>query len=379
MSGGRGPRLWPFYVGGFLGPFGGAVTTPMLPELADGLGTSVTTAAAAMTAYLLPFAALMLVSGTLAEQWGRARSVQVAYVVYAAASLVCALAPGIGVFLAGRALQGSANAFTSPLLVAAISDAVPRSGLGRALGRYGALQAAGQAFAPLVGGVAGAVDWRLAFVTSAVVAGALAFAPPRDHPRDDDEEPLSAGQRWRALANARLARACGVAFGLYLSTSGLMLLVALLAGDRFGLDPEQRGLVVAAFGVTGLAAGGLLGRLADRLGLRRFGTVALLAFAGLTAAAGWSPAVWALVAAMALGGAASTAGRVVVNTLAVTSTPANRGGATSMTLSWQFLGSALAPVALLPAYAADAGLGFVLTAVGALVGAAVVAAAPVRR
>ena len=119
-------RMWAFYVGGFLGPFGGAMTTPMLPELADGLGTTLSTAAWSLTAYLIPFAALMLVSGTLAESWGRARSVRTAYVGYAVASLVCAAAPNAELFLTGRALQGTANAFTSPLLVAAISDALDR-------------------------------------------------------------------------------------------------------------------------------------------------------------------------------------------------------------------------------------------------------------
>lgn len=53
-----GPRLWPFNAGGFLGPFGGAMVTPMLPELADGLGTSLSVAAWALSVYMIPFAAL---------------------------------------------------------------------------------------------------------------------------------------------------------------------------------------------------------------------------------------------------------------------------------------------------------------------------------
>jgi ACDE family multidrug resistance protein len=417
-----GRQLWPLYAGGFLGPFGGAMVTPMLPELRDGLHTTLTVAAWALTSYMIPFASIMLVSGTLAERWGRHRTVRLAYLAYAGASLLCALAPTTGLFMAGRGLQGAANAFTSPLLVAAISDLVPRDRLGRSLGSYGSMQAAGQAFAPLVGGAAAALDYRLAFLASMAAAIALSLVPPPDTgvvtsvvpagtgPRAGHAEISvsgsttsgsttsgsgvsgsgvsgpgvsgpgvsgpSAADRWRVLLNRRLAVACAVAFSLYLATSGLMLLVALLAGDRFGLGSDARGLVVAAFGVAGLLGGSALGRLADRFGIRPFGVAALLVLAVAIALSGTAGTVAMLVAMVALSGAASTGGRLMVNTLAVTSTPGNRGGATSITLSWQFLGSALSPLILLPIYTAAAGTGFLTTAAAALVGAGLLLAAP---
>ena len=51
---------WPLYIGGFLGPFGGAVVATMLPEMAGDLGVSVNAASLSLTAYLVPFAVLML-------------------------------------------------------------------------------------------------------------------------------------------------------------------------------------------------------------------------------------------------------------------------------------------------------------------------------
>ena len=106
----------------------------MLPELGASYGVGSGDAAVSVTAYLLPFAALQVVSGTLGERWGRQRTVRVAYVAYTAASLLCALAPTFAVFLGGRALQGVANAFTTPLLFAALASSVPPERLGRALG-----------------------------------------------------------------------------------------------------------------------------------------------------------------------------------------------------------------------------------------------------
>lgn len=147
----------------------------MLPELGASYGLPSSAAAVSVTAYLLPFAALQVVSGTLGERWGRQRTVRIAYVVYTAASLLCALAPTFALFLAARALQGVANAFTTPLLFAVLASSVAPERLGRALGWFGSLQAAGQTSAPLIGGAAAEIDWRWAFVVSAVVSALLAL------------------------------------------------------------------------------------------------------------------------------------------------------------------------------------------------------------
>ncbi len=367
-------RLWPLYVGGFLGPFGGQLPIPMLPEIAGGLGTTLGVAAWSLSAYTFPLAALMLVSGTLADLWGRSRSVRFAYVGYAVASLVCALALTAPWFLGGRALQGVANAFTTPLLVAAIYDAVPRARLGRSLGLFGSLQAAGMAFAPLAGGLAAAVDYRLAFGLLAALAAALAFVPPRDpqpHP-DAVDDGLTARQRWRALANPRLARAAAVAFCFNLAAAGVTLLVALTAADRFGLGPTPRGLLIAAFGTAGLLTSPLLGRLIDRFGVRRTGLGAFVLLAG---AVGWcavSPSAWGLVLGVAVAGSAATGSRVVVNSLSVTSTPPNPAGAASVTMSLLFAGSAIAPLAFLPLYQANPAWAFAGAGLGALLASALI-------
>src|SRR6185312_4865711 len=59
-------RTLPLYVGGFLGPFGGAVLAVLIPELRDAFDATTTEIALAVPAYLVPFALLQLISGTLA-------------------------------------------------------------------------------------------------------------------------------------------------------------------------------------------------------------------------------------------------------------------------------------------------------------------------
>ena len=151
----------------------------MLPELGASYGVSSGAAAVSVTAYLLPFAALQVVSGTLGERWGGQRTVRVAYVGYTAASLLCAVAPTLAVFLGGRALQGAANAFTTPMLFAALASTVPPERLGRALGWFGSLQAAGQTSAPLIGGTELASAANSIGVVNALAAPCSA-RPPRN-------------------------------------------------------------------------------------------------------------------------------------------------------------------------------------------------------
>jgi MFS transporter, ACDE family, multidrug resistance protein len=363
-------RVWPLYVGGFLGPYGSTMVTPIVHEVASGLGTTPELAAGAVTAYMVPFAALMLVSGTLAERWGRARTMQVSLVLFVLACGFCVLAPTIGWFLVARAAQGATNAFTTPLLVAAITDLVPRARLGRALGQFAGMQAAGQAFSPLISGPTAAVDWRWAFAFPAVVAAALAFLPPIMNPGTDAVRVV----RWAELVNRRLAIGCALSFLCYSAAVALTVLSVLRADREFGLGPWQRGLVAAAFGVAGLAAASLLGRRLDTFGPRRAG-VAMNAVMGvglLFAALG--PHVLLMTAGIALVGVAVTGLRTAVNAIAATSAPGNRAGAASLALSFQFFGGALAPAVWVPVYSRFGSPGFAAVAAVPVLALAVLAA-----
>src|SRR3954466_9915969 len=101
----------PLYVGGFLGPFGGGVVAVLVPQLREAFDATTAGVALSIPAYLVPFAALQLVSGTIGERLGRRRVVRTGYIVYAVLSVLAAFVPTLGAFLVVRALQGCANAF----------------------------------------------------------------------------------------------------------------------------------------------------------------------------------------------------------------------------------------------------------------------------
>src|SRR3954470_13267523 len=366
----RGHGTLPLYIGGFLGPFGGGMVAVLVPELREAFDATTGAVAASIPAYLVPFAALQLVSGTVGERLGRRRVVFTGYVFYALFMVAGALAPSIGAFLVCRALQGTANAFLTPLLLAGLADEVPPRQIGRAVGTFAAAQTGAGALSPLVGGLLGAIDWRLAFLVPAAVAGGLAFLPPRDGaPRD--EVP-----RLRAVVTRRVGLLSAAAFAGYAGVTGVGFLVAVLAADEFGLGSVARGVLLAGCGVAGMSLGRTAGEAVDRYGRVPIAVAGATACALLVAALGLAPSAAALGAlwfATGLGSALIWAG---VNTLAVEAVPGNRAGGTSVVSAFKFAGNAAAPVMWLPLYHADPRLGFLGAAVMAgLTGAFV---APLR-
>jgi MFS family permease len=242
-------------MGALLGPFGGGVVAAILPELGGSFTISPAVAASSLTAYLVPFAGFMLVSGTLGERWGPARTIRIAYVVYALASAAAALAPWFWLFQLGRGVQGTANAFTTPLLMAKLAAGTPPDRIGRALGLMGSMQALGQTSAPLLGGLAAEVDWRWAFAGIAVTAAVLtAFTLPPDAPVEGSRPPRIRDAWRRSILLPGLiglvAWAC-----LY----GIAFLVAFRLEDAFGLGSGLRGLVLTGYGVAGLLTARLVG------------------------------------------------------------------------------------------------------------------------
>ncbi len=333
------------YAGGFLGPFGGAMTSSVLPEIGGDFQVSAGAAASTLTGYLLPFAGFMLVSGTLGERWGARRTVRGAYVVYVLASVLCAVSWSFPVLLGGRAVQGMANAFTTPLLLAAIAAVTPKERLGRSLGMFASMQAAGQTSAPLVGGLAAEASWRWAFVGAAVVAGLLAvIGLPADPPRS--AEPPRLRSAWRP----EVLRLAAVGFVGWGCLGGVSFLVALRLGDDFGLGAGERGLVLTGFGVVGIVTARLTGWMIDHVGPRRCVLLGTTVGAVLLALIGVLPSLVAVGALWALSGAFSQGVMVGLNALVLGRNGGNRGGAVSVLQSFRFLGGSVSPMAFVPLY-----------------------------
>lgn len=371
-SGGTGIlALLPLYIGGFMGPFGTLVILPMFPELRDSFDSSLKAVGWGFTIYLFPFALLLLVSGTLGERWGRRRTVRITYLTYTVASVLCALAPNLGFFLAGRALQGVANAFITPLLVAGLAEVVHPDRFGRSLGIYSSFQAIGGGLAPLAGGLAADQNWRIAFWVTAAISLVLATRPPVGEPRPTDWPPIKP-----LLTRPMISLGIGSLAGA-MGPMGIAILVGVAAREEMNLSGGAAGAILFVSAFVAMLLGPLWGRLTDRVGMWRVAVPAAVCLTAASLTLGFALAPIPLTLLWAITGGLAALVVIVLQGLGATLVPDNRGGALSFLLSFRFLGTGLGPLVWLPVFERSVTTAFVgASLLGIITIAAFVFAAP---
>ena len=141
--------------------------------------------AAAIPAYLVPFALLQLVSGTIGERLGRRRVVRRG--LHRLRGVLRAVDDRADVRAVPRLARAAGRGQRLPhpaRCMAGLADSAPPERLGRTIGTFAAVQTAAIALSPLCGGLLGEIDWRLAFLVPAAVAAALVvLRPARRAPR----------------------------------------------------------------------------------------------------------------------------------------------------------------------------------------------------
>jgi len=321
------------------------VLSPMIPELRQSFDTSTATIAWGIGAFFFPFAALLLVSGTLGEKWGRERTVRTAVVLYALASLGCAASSSLFVFFGSRAAQGAFNAFMTPLLIATLTDLTPKERIGRAVGTYAAFQAIGGVLGMLVGGIAADLGWRWAFTVIAAVALVLSLILPK---ASSSERVAVPGIR--AVVNRRMLMLGLVALTQAIGPGGVQLLVALVSRDVLSLSGSATGALLITGSLTAAVLTPIWGSLIDRTGAKRGTILALVLSICGALVLSQTKTTLALVLAWAIVGAVVQCVSTGFQLLAATGVPGNRGGGISFVLSHRFLGHAIGPLLWVPIF-----------------------------
>jgi len=151
------------------------VVTVALPALERDLGASLTGLQWTVNAFTLTLSALILLGGALGDRFGRRRMYLIGIAWFAAASLLCGLAPTLEWLVAGRALQGIGGALLVPGALALIQESFVPEDRNRALGWWSGLSGAAGAVGPLLGGaMVDTAGWRWVFLVNVPVAAALA-------------------------------------------------------------------------------------------------------------------------------------------------------------------------------------------------------------
>ena len=140
------------------------VVTTALSTIRIDLGASVEALEWTVNAYNLSFAVLLITAAALGDRYGRRNLYAVGIGVFTAASVLCALAPGVGWLIAARAAQGVGAALVLPLGLALLSAAFPPEKRGAAIGIFSAVTGVSVALGPLVGGaVVEGLAWEWIF------------------------------------------------------------------------------------------------------------------------------------------------------------------------------------------------------------------------
>ncbi|MFI9050629.1 MFS transporter [Streptomyces sp. NPDC053427] len=169
-SRGKYGKWWPLVaitLGNFMLLVDVTIVVSALPRISDGLGASFTSLQWVMDIYALALAALLMVAGSAADLFGRRRLYVAGLAVFALASLACGLAPGPGVLIAARAVQGigaaAMFATNTPLLMAAYQG----RDRGVAFGVWGGTSGAAAAVGPVLGGLLTEyLNWRAIFLVN---------------------------------------------------------------------------------------------------------------------------------------------------------------------------------------------------------------------
>ena len=189
-----------------------------LPNLQSALDTTLINAQWVVNAYTLFLAALILLGGSLGDRYGRKRIYVVGTVIFGAASVWCALSPGVAQLIAARAVQGVGAALLTPGSLAIISAAFPEGERGKAIGLWSGFTAITTAAGPVLGGfVTDALSWRWVFWMVVPLAVLVVLITLWRVPESRDDEVTGGLDYWGALL-ATLGLA-GLTFGLLHSSN----------------------------------------------------------------------------------------------------------------------------------------------------------------
>jgi EmrB/QacA subfamily drug resistance transporter len=147
-----------------------------LPSIRRDLHAPVSSLQWTAAAYTVMLASLLMLGGSIADRFGRARVFKFGLGLFTLSSLACSLAPRVEWLIAFRAVQGSAASLLNPSSMSIIRNTFddPRE-RARAIGIWGAVNGTSLALGPVVGGLLVGLSWRAAFLVN-VPIGIAAIA-----------------------------------------------------------------------------------------------------------------------------------------------------------------------------------------------------------
>lgn len=260
---------------------------PSLAHIAEDLQVDYALIAISVSGYLAITAVLQVGLGPLSDRFGRRPVLLWCVAIFAAASVVCALAQDVAVFLSFRVLQGAIIAGAA-LSSAVIRDTCEEREAASLMGYVGMAMAVAPMLAPMLGGVLdGMFGWRANFVAYAGLGVALLWLVWTDLGETNPAPADTFGAQLRAYPELlRSRRFWGYSLCMGFGIGAFYIFIAgapLVATEVFEMSPALLGFSIGSITMGFFAGSFLSGRYSVQMGtiwMILAGRIA--AFAGLS-------------------------------------------------------------------------------------------------
>jgi EmrB/QacA subfamily drug resistance transporter len=163
-------------IGAIMSILDATIVNVALQTLRDDLGVSLATIQWVSTGYLLALAAVIPLTGWMAERFGPRRVWMTAVASFVATSALCGIAWSAGTLIAFRVLQGLAGGMIMPIGMITLAQAAGPKRMGRVMSVIGVPMLMGPVIGPVIGGLlVDNLSWRWIFFVN-VPVGAVGLA-----------------------------------------------------------------------------------------------------------------------------------------------------------------------------------------------------------
>ena len=148
-----------------------SIANVALPHIAGNLSVGVDESTWVLSSYLVANAVVLPVGAWLATWFGRKKFYMACVVMFGVSSLLCGMAPNLGMLVFFRVLQGLGGGGLAPTEQAILADTFPPAKRGMAFAVYGMAVVMAPAVGPTLGGyVTDHFNWRWIFLINVPVA-----------------------------------------------------------------------------------------------------------------------------------------------------------------------------------------------------------------
>jgi DHA2 family lincomycin resistance protein-like MFS transporter len=243
--------IWLMLVAAFVAILNETTMGIAIPELNNDLGLPPELGQWLTSAFMLAMAVVIPTTGFLLQRFTTRQVFLAAMTAFSLGTVVCLVAPGFTLLLAGRVIQALGTGVMMPLLMTTMMNVVPPRSRGRMMGRVGLVISLAPAIGPtLSGAVLDALSWRWLFaIVLPIALVSLAIgAKWMTNLGETTEAPID------VLSIVLSAFAFGgIVYGLSQFSGGGHGGEGATAVESVGISPAAIGAITLAVGVVMLA------------------------------------------------------------------------------------------------------------------------------